>query len=197
MPSRSWKTSTCPSVSRALADDRDLDLGHRQLGQGARTASNTIAKATGLLEGDRGRTTSSARPPVRPGKPVAAQRLVAVCGVRPTWPITGMPAPTIAAARSPGRAAALQLTASQPASTNRWAVAMACSFDARRTRTADRRPERGGQAAAGPRLTISIWSTDTGTVEVSRARSLRRSRPQGRRRRRPPRDLARSGSRTP
>ena len=45
--------------------------------------------------------------------------------------MTGMPAPTIAAARSTEVPPRSSLTASQPASlTNRWAVWIACSLDA-------------------------------------------------------------------
>ena len=55
---------------------------------------------------------------------------VAVCGVSPTWPITGMPAWTIARARSAELPPRSSLTASQPASfTNRCALRTACSSD--------------------------------------------------------------------
>ena len=55
---------------------------------------------------------------------------VAVCGVRPTWPITGIPARTIARARSTEAPPRSSLTASQPASlTKRWAFSIACSLD--------------------------------------------------------------------
>ena len=55
---------------------------------------------------------------------------VAVCGVSPTWPITGMPERTIARARSTDAPPRSSLTASQPASlTKRWAFSIACSFD--------------------------------------------------------------------
>ena len=57
---------------------------------------------------------------------------VEVCGVRPTWPMTGMPAWTMARARATGTGPPpSSLTASQPASlTNRCAVAIACASEA-------------------------------------------------------------------
>ena len=74
--------------------------------------------------------TSSARWAVRPCErwPPSA---VAVWGVSPTWPITGMPAPTIARARSTEVPPRSSLTASQPASlTKRCAWRIASSLDA-------------------------------------------------------------------
>jgi hypothetical protein len=56
--------------------------------------------------------------------------IVAVCGVRPRWPITGTPAPTIAAARRIVVPAPSTFTASAPASrTKRIALATAARFD--------------------------------------------------------------------
>jgi hypothetical protein len=53
---------------------------------------------------------------------------VAVCGVSPTWPITGTPARTIARARSALAPPPSSLIASQPASfTKRCAVSIACA----------------------------------------------------------------------
>ena len=55
---------------------------------------------------------------------------VAVWGVRPTWPMTGMPERMIARARSTEEPPRSSLTASTPASlTKRWALPIACSFE--------------------------------------------------------------------
>ena len=54
--------------------------------------------------------------------------MVADCGVRPTWPITGIPAPTIACTRESIGPAPSSFTASAPASlTKRTAFSTATS----------------------------------------------------------------------
>ena len=89
-------------------------------------ASSTTAKQPACCERDR--VVGDGQRPVgvaalRPAPPSA----VAVCGVRPTWPITGMPASTIAQRALHAGAAALDLDGVGPASlTNRWAVSIAC-----------------------------------------------------------------------
>ena len=92
-------------------------------------ASKTIAKQPAACSARASAAIFDAWPAVLPcaRKPPSA---VAVCGVRPTWPITGIPAFTIARARSTEDPPRSSLTASQPASlTNRWALAMASSSD--------------------------------------------------------------------
>ena len=61
-------------------------------------ASNTSAKQPASCSASASEAIRSAAPAVRPWA-FQPPRAVEVWGVRPTWPITGMPAPTIARAR--------------------------------------------------------------------------------------------------
>ena len=95
----------------------------------AGTASKTIAKQPAACSASASRAICAADSAVRPCalKPPSA---LADCGVRPTWPITGIPEPAIARARSTEAPPRSSLTASQPASlTNRCAFSIACSFE--------------------------------------------------------------------
>ena len=95
----------------------------------AGTASKTIAKQPAACSASASSAICAAWSAVLPWalKPPSA---VAVCGVRPTWPITGIPARTIARARSTEAPPRSSLTASQPASlTKRCALSIACSFE--------------------------------------------------------------------
>ena len=93
-------------------------------------ASNTSAKQPASCRASASAAIRAAAAAVRPWafQPPSA---VAVWGVSPTWPITGMPAATIARARLTEPAPPpSSLTASQPASlTMRTAVAIACSSE--------------------------------------------------------------------
>src|ERR671931_439134 len=97
MPSRSWKTSTWPSVSGPAPMPmtgtciRGMSSDATALGM----ASNTIAKQPAPWRASASRAMRSAACAVRPCARYPP-RAVEVCGVRPTWPITGMPASTIA-----------------------------------------------------------------------------------------------------
>ena len=105
----------------------------------AGTASNTIAKQPASWSASASSATCTAWRAVRPWalKPPSAE---ALWGVSPTWPITGIPAETIARAREmlsclsdgpPEMPAISILTASQPASlTNRTADSTACASEA-------------------------------------------------------------------
>ena len=93
-------------------------------------ASNTSAKQPASCSASACAPICAAAAAVRPWafQPPSA---VAVWGVRPTWPITGMPAPTIARARlTEDGPPPSSLTASQPASlTIRIAFEIACSSE--------------------------------------------------------------------
>ncbi len=163
----------------------------------AGTASKTIAKQPAACSASASSAICAAWPAVLPWalKPPSA---VAVCGVRPTWPITGIPARTIARARSTEEPPRSSLTASQPASlTNRCAFAIACSFELlvgaeRHVADEQRRPQ---PAPDGRRQHQHLVHARPATVACSRARSSRRCRRRGRCRRRPPRRPGPRGSR--
>ena len=93
------------------------------------TASSTIAKQPAASSASASSTSCCARSAVLPCA-LKPPRTVAVCGVRPTWPITGIPAPTIARARETEVPPRSSLTASAPPSfTSRTAFRTACSSD--------------------------------------------------------------------
>ena len=111
MPSRSWNTSTWPSVAGPApmpitgTSISPISSSVTALG----IASKTIAKQPASCSASASAAMRAAARALRPWafQPPSA---VEVWGVRPTWPITGMPAPTIARARLAGSlAAALQL----------------------------------------------------------------------------------------
>ena len=132
MPSRSWNTSTWPSVAGPAPmpitgiSISPISSSVTALG----IASKTIAKQPASCSA---RASAAIRAAARALRPWAFQppSAVEVWGVRPTWPITGMPAPTIARARLAGASPPpSSLTTSQPPSlTIRIAVAIACSSE--------------------------------------------------------------------
>ncbi len=133
---------------------------------GEGTASRTIEKQPAAWSASASRTSCAAFDAVRPCalKPPSA---VADCGVRPMWPITGTPAPTMACTRESIVPAPSSFTASAPASlTNRTAFVTASSSDTWK--------EPNGMSATtsgrlAPRVTArvstSISSIVAGTVE--------------------------------
>ena len=129
-------------------------------------ASKTTAKQPTDCRASVSSASLAAASAVRPWalKPPSAD---AVCGVRPTWPITGMPELMIARARSTETPPRSSLTASQPDSlTKRWALSIACSFE-RSYEPKGRSPTSSG--VFRPRRTaeasITISSMPTGGVE--------------------------------
>ncbi len=133
---------------------------------GAGTASSTIAKQPAASSASASSTSRRAFSAVRPCA-LKPPSIVADCGVSPMWPITGMPAPTIARTRESIGPAPSSLTASAPASlTNRIAFSSAVSSETWKEPKGMSAMTRGRRA---PRVTarvrISISSTVAGTVE--------------------------------
>ena len=115
MPSRSWKTSTWPSVAGPapipITGISSFGISASVTADGI--ASKTIAKQPTDCRASASSASLAAASAVRPWA-LKPPRAVAVCGVRPTWPITGMPERTIARARSTEGPPRSSLTASTP-----------------------------------------------------------------------------------
>ncbi len=91
--------------------------------------------------------------------------MVADCGVSPRWPMTGMPAPTIAETRATIGPAPSSLTASAPALTRRTAFATASSSDAwKEPNGMSPMTSARGLARATAPVSITASSMLTGTV---------------------------------
>ena len=133
---------------------------------GTGTASSTIEKQPAASSARASSTRRRACSAVRPWalNPPSA---VADCGVRPMCPITGMPAPTIAATRESDGPAPSSLTASAPASlTNRIAFVTASASE---TWNDPKGMSATTSGRCDPRVTARvstiISSIDAGTVE--------------------------------
>ena len=130
------------------------------------TASSTSAKQPAASSASASRTSCAAFAAVRPCalKPPSA---VADCGVRPMWPITGTPAPTIACTRESIVPAPSILTASAPASlTKRIAFVTASSSDTWKEPNGMSATMSGRRAPrVTARVSTSISSIVAGTVE--------------------------------
>jgi hypothetical protein len=133
---------------------------------GAGTASRTSEKQPAVSRAAASSTSRRAFAAVLPWarKPPS---MVADCGVRPRWPITGIPAPVIAATRETLGPAPSSLTASAPDSlTKRTALRTASSSDTwnePKGMSAITRARCAARVTA--RVSISISSMVAGTVE--------------------------------
>ena len=164
----SCQTSTWPSVSAPAPMPIVGTVSARVIARrpAAGTASSTIAKQPAASSASASSTSCCARS-ARAALRLEAAEHVAVCGVRPTWPITGMPASTIARARETDVPPPSSLTASAPPSlTRRTALLTACSSETWY--------EPNGMSATtsgrfAPRVTHCVMNTIssivTGTVE--------------------------------
>jgi len=131
-----------PSVAlRRRCRSPDLHPRHDRLGDGRGTASKTIAKQPTACNANASSTSCAACS--RSALGLEAAEAVAVCGVSPTWPMTGMPERTIARARSTeGRRARASQRRRPHSLTKRWALRTASSLRSRTTRTACRDEHR-------------------------------------------------------
>ena len=115
--------------ARADADRGDREPLRDRRRDGLGDAFQDDAEAPGRLERERVVVEPLGVVPLRPWA-LWPPSMVAVCGVSPMWPITGMPAATIAAARVTDVPEPSSFTQSAPASfTNRPAFRTASSSD--------------------------------------------------------------------